>query len=74
MMMIIMMIKRKKGNITANVTLPPRTQTLLNSCHLSPRALDGRMLASPRALVWGSIPTVWGSPVSWSNTPPPPRS
>lgn len=74
MIIIMMMIQRKKENLTVNVTLPPHTQTLLDSCHLSPWALDGRMPVSPCALVWGSIPAVWGPPVAWSDTPPPPRS
>lgn len=74
MIIIMMMIQRKKENLTVNVTLPPHTQTLLDSCHLSPWTLDGRMPVSPRALNWGFIPAVWGPPVAWSDTPPPPRS
>lgn len=36
MIIIMMMIQRKKENHAMNVTLPAHTQTLLDSCHLSP--------------------------------------
>lgn len=56
MIIIMMVIKREKKKLTADVTLLPRTLTLLNSCTW---ALDEGGWRLPRLLVWVS-----GLPVS----------
>lgn len=61
MMIIIMMVIKRKKKLTADVTLLPRTLTLLNSCT---RALDGGGWHLPRLLVWVS-----GLPVSGDKRP-----
>lgn len=58
MIIIMMVIKRKKT--TTNVTLLPRTLTLLNSCTPSPWHQMEECWHLPRVLAQGSASAAWG--------------